>query len=164
MEALKAGRCDERSFCILYTAMLRAIGVPARLRERDGEPEFWSGGDFHLLKIMDSVRLRVSAGETAPLYRQNWSLESWNGRGWSLLRLRDGTWRDGVLDLALPGRRYRLTTSVRLPNGSQFASERVFDLKKTWNAETALRFRPYALADMLGCQDMPVIAAAALDG
>ena len=164
VEALKAGRCDERSFCILYTAMLRAIGVPARLRERDGEPEFWSGGDFHLLKIMDSVRLRVSAGETAPLYRQNWSLESWNGRGWSLLRLRDGAWRDGVLDLALPGRRYRLTTSVRLPNGSQFASERVFDLKKTWNAETALRFRPYALADMLGCQDMPVIAAAALDG
>ena len=38
VEALKAGRCDERSFCILYTAMLRAIGVPAR-RRRVPSPE-----------------------------------------------------------------------------------------------------------------------------
>lgn len=165
VEAWQAGRCDERSLRILYVALLRTLGVPARLRKLDGMPEFWQDGSFRPLYPQAEGKLELQCQEGQnPLYRQNWSLSLWNGGGWQLLQLSDEGWQEGVRTLSLPAGQYRLTTSVRMPNGNQFASSRVVLVKAGETIASDLRLRSYALEDLLGCQDMPPMSARTLDG
>ena len=165
VEAWQAGRCDERSLRILYVALLRTLGVPARLRKPDGMPEFWQDGSFRPLYPQAEGKLELQCQEGQnPLYRQNWSLSLWNGGGWQLLQLSDEGWQEGVRTLSLPAGQYRLTTSVRMPNGNQFASSRVVLVKAGETLASDLRLRSYALEDLLGCQDMPPMSARTLDG
>ena len=44
LESRQAGRCDEKSLKLLYVAMLRSMGVPARLRPLDDAAEYWKDG------------------------------------------------------------------------------------------------------------------------
>lgn len=165
LEAWQAGRCDERSLRILYMALLRALGVPARLRTLDGMPEFWQDGTFHPLYPQAKGMLTLQCQENQnPLYRQNWSLSQWTGGSWQLLQLSDEDWQNGQRTLSLPAGQYRLTTSVRMPNGNQFASSRVLLVKAGETVQSDLRLRSYALEDLLGCHEMPVMSARTLDG
>lgn len=165
LEAWKAGRCDGRSLRILYVALLRSLGVPARLRTLDGIPEFWQDGAFRPLhpQAEGTLVLRCEPNQN-PLYRQNWSLSQWSGDSWQLLQLSDEGWQEGQRTLTLSAGRYRLTTSVRMPNGNQFAASRVLSVGAGETVTSDLRLRSYALEDLLGCQDMPVLSARTLDG
>ena len=165
LEAWQAGRCDERSLRILYVALLRALGVPARLRTLDGLPESWQDGTFRPLYPQAEGTLTLQCEENQnPLYRQNWSLSQWNGGSWQLLQLSDEDWQNGQRTLSLPAGRYRLTTSVRMPNGNQFAASRVLSVGAGEAVTSDLRLRSYALEDLLGCHEMPVMSARTLDG
>ena len=156
VEAWKALRCDERSLRILYVALLRTLGVPARLRELDGMPEFWQDGSFHPVEEAGMGTLVLTHTEgPAPLYRQNWSLSRRVPTGWVLLTLSDEDWSDGRHTLSLPAGQYRLMTSVRLPNGNQFAAGRELLISAGEESSSDLRLRPFALEDLLGCQDLP---------
>lgn len=165
LEAWRAGRCDGRSLRLLYVALLRALGVPARLRPLDGMPEYWRDGGFCSVLPQGLGQLELTCSQDAePLYRQNWTLSRRTGDGWSLLRLTDDGWREGRRTLSLPAGQYRLTTSVRMPNGNQFASSREVFIPAGGQSVSDLRLRSYALEDLLGCQDMPVMPARTLDG
>ena len=48
LAALRAGRCDRHSLYILFVAILRSLGIPARLRRRDGVPEYRHYGKWSL--------------------------------------------------------------------------------------------------------------------
>ena len=156
LEAWQARRCNGRSLRILYVATLRALGVPARLRKLDGMPEFWQNGSFHPLRPQAQGRLSLTCGEgQTPLYRQNWSLSLWNQGEWQLLQLSDEGWDRGARTLSLPAGHFRLTTSVRMPNGNQFAASRDLCLRAGETVRSDLRLRSFALEDLLGCQDLP---------
>ena len=163
MEAWQAMRCDGRSLRILYVAILRALGVPARLRALDGMPEFWQDGAFHTVRAeaLGTLRLTQSEGP-APLYRQNWSLSRRVSGGWKLLTLSNEGWSDGEYALKLPAGQYRLMTSVRLPNGNQFAARRELVVRAGEETCSDLRLRPFALEDLLGCQDLPLMTGRTL--
>ncbi len=163
--AWQAGRCDGRSLRILYVALLRTLGVPARLRASDGMPEFWQNGAFWPVRSEEMGELRLThAGGTPPPYRQSWTLSRRTAAGWQQLRLDDGGWTQGTRTLWLPAGQYRLLTAVRLPNGNQFASVRELHLAAGAAMESSLRLRPYALTDLLGRQGMPPMSAVTLEG
>lgn len=148
VQALEAGRCDEKSRRVLLTACLRAAGMPARLRPLDGEPEIWLDGAFHPIRPQAAGTLRLTGTD------QSWSLSRWSESQWQLLHP-----EAGEEQLTLPAGRYRLVTSVRLPNGNQFASLRDFCLSPGETVEIALRKRLCRLEDLLDCRPLPSISA-----
>ena len=107
LHALEGGVCDEKSRRVTLTAVLRTLGVPARLRPLDGAPEVWRDGAFYPIRPQETGSLRLSGTD------QPWSLSRWQDGGWRLLHP-----EAGAETLVLPAGRYRLITSVRLPNGN----------------------------------------------
>lgn len=162
--AVKRGRCDEKSLRVLFVTLLRTLGIAARLRPTDGVPEFWENGRFRTVAEEETGPLRlVRTQGQIPLYRQNWTLSCWTEMGWRQLNLRDEDWNREIYCLNLPVGGYRIITAVRLPNGSQFAARRDFILSGQGQT-IPLCLRTFALADMLGEQDMPPLPAVTLTG
>ena len=160
----QAKRCDGRSFDILYVALLRTMGTPARLRALDGEPEYYRDGEWIQIDWIGAgptptASLRLLS-DTDAVYRQNWTLSRYDGC-WSLLH---ETWTDGTLLFNLPEGYYRLVTSVRMPNGNQFTMQREFTLRAEEEKTVQLAFRSYELSDLLRSQRLPLMSAATLDG
>ena len=163
VEAWNALRCDGRSLRILCVALLRTLGIPARLRVLDGMPEFWQDGAFHPVRAEEAGTLALTCGEgPAPLYRQNWTVSRRTAEGWKLLSLSDEDWTEDRRKITLPAGQYRLMTSVRLPNGNQFAAGRDLVIRAGEETVSDLRLRPFALEDLLGCQDLPLMTGRTL--
>ena len=57
--ALSSGGCDEKSKGLFLIAALRTLGIPARLRPLDGEPEYWENGGFRPVPPEETGVLRL---------------------------------------------------------------------------------------------------------
>ena len=158
LESWRAGRCDEKSRKLLFVAILRGLGIPARLRLQDGEPEFWENGAFRTLAQEKTGMLRLKRREGL-VYKQDWSLSRWTGREWQLLNVREND-----REIKLPVGLYRLITTRRMPNGNQLAAWRNLTVSPGKTTESDLYLRPYALADMLGSQALLPMTGCSLDG
>lgn len=156
--ALAAGRCDERSFRILCVAVLRSLGIPARLASMDGQPEYWLDGQWHRT-ASDNTGTLLLTSDHPPLYRQNYTISRREKNGWKLLHPDEFGWHDGRCTLSLPAGLYRIITSVRMPNGNQFAALREFEIMANTETGISLLFRSYELSDLLRCQQLPVMKA-----
>lgn len=161
--AFRSNQCTRRSIDLLFVAILRTLGTPARLSEQDGTPEYYCDGRWHNAENSHTAMLCLTTDGTA-VYRQNWTLSRWEAGGWKLLHLENMQWRGGKLTLNLPAGQYRLVTSVRMPNGNQFAAARELSLCHGDRKETELFFRSYELSDLLRRQTLPVMSATTLDG
>ncbi len=161
--AFLSNQCTRRSIDLLFVSILRTLGIPARPSEQDGTPEYYFDGEWHNVESSPTAALRLITDSTA-VYRQNWTLSRREAGGWKLLHLENTQWCDGKLTLPLPAGQYRLVTSVRMPNGNQFAAMRELSLCHGDTKETELLFRSYELSDLLRRQTLPVMSAATLDG
>lgn len=161
-QAFQNRRCDGRSLRILYVALLRTMGIPARLRTLDGEPEYYHQGEWINVESSPTARLRLFS-DTDAVYRQSWSLSRYD-YCWTLLHPKNETWTDGTLLLSLPEGYYRLLTCVRMPNGNQFAMHRDIMLRAGEEKSLELCFRSYELDDLLRRQRLPLMSAVTLDG
>ena len=158
LESWNTGRCDEKSLRLLFVAALRSFGIPARLRPLDGTPEYWKEGSFHTVEPEKSGTLSLTC-EELPAYRQSWSLSRWVGDGWQLMSL-DSASREIPLPVCL----YRLITTQRMPNGSQYATMRQVMVHPGETVCTDLLLRSFTLADMLGSQELPEMSGETLGG
>ncbi|MCI8623628.1 MAG: transglutaminase domain-containing protein [Provencibacterium sp.] len=162
--AWKAGRCGRHSRDILTVALLRAHGIPARLRALDGVPELWQNGKFLPLRPERCGTLVLQSPAAPPLlYRRDWSLARWTEEGWQNLEPQARWEKDGC-SLRLPAGRYRLLTAVRLPSGDQLAARRELELAAGETAEISLSLPQSSLRDLLYCRALPEIAAADAEG
>ena len=161
-EAIPAsGGCDEKSRRVLLIAALRTLGIPARLRPMDGAPEVWEDGRFHTVRPEEMGILRLTwTGDSAPSYRQSWTISRWTQERWHLLELSG----EDLAALTLPAGRYRLVTTSRLPSGDQFAASCELTLHPGEERTCALRLRPWALEDLLSSRTLPTLSAVTLDG
>ncbi len=113
------GAADGKGRRLLFVAVLRTLGVPARLNPVDGKAQYWNGSGFTTVEAAGPVEpmgtLTVQFPE--PLtYNLSWTLARWS-RGWQTLDL---SGEPGPA-YPLPLGQYRLTTVNRLPNGNQLA-------------------------------------------
>jgi len=156
--AWKSGRWDEKSRGLLFVAILRSRGIPARLRKTDGMPEYWEKGTFRPVEREPMGRLRISSQEGAA-YRQNWTLSRWTVDEWHLLNL-----AGEELEFELPAGIYRLVTTVRGLNGNQHGTFRELSVETGKETLTELVFPAYDLAEQLGSQELPEMPGRTLTG
>ena len=136
---------------VLFAALCRALGVPARLAPEDGAAEYWQNGVWKRTEGRDTrgtVVLICPAGEKW-VCGVDYSLSALMPDGARLL------WpsADGLTFSAAPGD-YCLLTTNRLPNGDQRVLRLHFSLAAGERRTIRLERAHAALAEMLGSHAM----------
>lgn len=152
--ALKLRAVGESGRRVLFCALCRQMGVPARLSALDGEPEYWQDGGFRRAggDLSASLRLRAPQGRGG-LCGQDYTLSRWQEGEWKALSTGDVP-GGGELVVPLPPGAYRLFTVVRLPNGSQLCRQVDLELAGGEGCEALLDFPRAAGAQLL--QQLPL--------
>ena len=156
--ALRLGAADLRGRRLLFVAILRTLGIPARLDPVDGRAQYGRAGRFYAVEAAApqeptaAISVRIDPAMT---YGQSWGLSRWN-QGWQPLDFEgeDTT----VLDLPLG--LYRLHTVNRLPNGNQLIHFKTFPVRQ---AETLTVEKRAASAEQL-LAHYPVVLPVAAHG
>ena len=156
--ALKLGFAESNSRKVLFVAIARTLGIPARMDAVDGSLEYWRDGQFvRVVKEQEKdARVLLSGDpEVNWTYFQNWSLAKLEEDGYHSLKLWELRLENGRLELAVEPGEYRLLTANRLPTGNIFAGRYDFEIEQGGHGEIALEMREACLADLLDRHHIP---------
>ncbi len=157
-ECLVSGIGTQRSQKVLFVAIARTLGIPARLNPDNKVMEYWGNNQFvPVLKQQEGGAVLTLKKETDDVwnYYQNWTMGRLVGNEYVSLNLTGRSWEEDTLELALIPGTYRIITTNRLPNGNQFAWEKTFIIKEGEKLEETLRLREAQLGDMLERISLP---------
>ena len=157
-ECLVSGIGTERSQKVLFVAVARTLGIPARLNPDNKVMEYWVRNQFvPVLKQQEGGAVLTLKKEKDAVwnYYQNWTMGRLVGNEYVSLNLTGRSWDGDNLKLALIPGTYRIITTNRLPNGNQFAWEKTFTIKEGGQREETLRLREAQLGDMLERISLP---------
>lgn len=161
--ALKLGHADEQGRRLLFVAVLRTLGVPARISPTDGGAEYFRDGAYH------TVTGEVPTATVCLLPQRGQRFVYDNS--FTLSRLEDGRYLPlkgpdcaRPLSLSLAPGEYRLLTSNRLPNGSQLCRMTRFTLGEGAVVTLPLELREAAPEEMLSSAHLPPFRLQTADG
>ena len=152
---------------ILFVAIARTLGIPARLNPNDRSMEYMDNGKFVsvLAKTEKNCSLVLHAeDDTVWKYFQNWSIARLENGRYVSLKLGDMLFEDGLLKLQLISGEYRIITSNRLPNGNIFAYEYHMEIAAGEMKDVEMKLREAKLEDMLENISMPEFSLKKEDG
>lgn len=147
--ALKLRAADERGRKLLFVAIMRALGIPAKLNHQS--PQYWNGERFCTAGEREDLSLLILEGPHPS--GDSWSLDRWVCGRWCPLGIPEEQ------SMRLPMGTYRIITTNRLPNGDQLAWCRIFRLGRK-EEKLAVQVRSGNPEQMLarypiGLQDRP---------
>lgn len=143
---------------ILFVAIARTLGIPARLNPEDRSMEYRKDGRFIpvLPEAEKNCHIVLKAGDgTQWKYFQNWSMAKLENGTYTSLRLGGLLWKGDLLEVHLEAGTYRITTSNRLPNGNMFAYVYYFSVDAGDKKEISMILRQADLEDMLENIELP---------
>lgn len=122
---------------ILFVAICRSLGIPARLNKVDMEPEYYDGAGFRCPCREDAGKettqkavLKLKAnGEDQWDYYQNWTIGRFEEGSFHTLDYEGMSVKEAGESLLLEEGIYRVITVMRKPDGNQQAAQRCFYLK-----------------------------------
>lgn len=163
---LKVGIASPLSKKILFVAIARTLGIPARLNPNDRSMEYMENGVFVpvLPEAEKNCSLVLTDNGIQWKYFQNWSIAKLNDGRFVSLKLNDSVWEKGLLPLKLESGRYRIITANRLPNGNIFAYKFDFTMQPGEEKAMELKLRQADLADMLENISIPEFQLRRADG
>lgn len=149
--AFKEKIADKVGLCILFIAVCRTLGIPARLNPEDQMPEYWNDNKFYSVNKQEEESSVVFTREAKDrfVYHQNWGLSRWMSDHWQGIDLSEKSWDAQTQNILLSEGYYRIITTNRLPNGNQFAMEKRFHTNNEETIKINLMLRPYQVSDML---------------
>ena len=166
-ECLVSGIGTERSQKVLFVAIARTLGIPARLNPGSHVMEYWDECQFVSVlkqeKWSAALSLKKEEG-TQWNYYQNWTIGRLVGNEYISLDLTNRSWEGDTLELALIPGTYRIITTNRLPNGNQFSWEKTIIVKDEEKHYETLRLREAQLGDMLERISLPEFEVKDADG
>lgn len=166
-ECLISGIGTERSQKVLFVAIARTLGIPARLNPGSHVMEYWDKCQFVSVlkqeKWSAALYLKKEEG-TQWNYYQNWTIGRLVGNEYASLDLTNRAWEGDTLELALIPGTYRIITTNRLPNGNQFSWEKTIIVKDEEKHYETLRLREAQLGDMLERISLPEFEVKDADG
>ena len=146
--ALLQQYADPVSRKVLFCAICRTLGIPARVNHLRREVEYYCDGQFVTIAEMETPTTSASLTlEFEP------GIDWGYFRDWTLTTEKDGLFRplglfrqpveDGKMNLTLTEAVYRLEITTRMPSGDQFVREMTFELKDGETKTIALsKYRP----------------------
>ena len=157
---LKSGLANELSLKILFVAICRTLGIPARINPVDLEAQYYQAGKFHKGQKVQAEsisennkeglsKLVLVGGTEKWTYLHNWTIAMLKDGVYKSLELSTSKWIEGKLELELTAGMYRLITSSRTPNGNQFARKYNFRLEAGEKKELEIALRQTAIEDLL---------------
>lgn len=176
---------NETARKILFVAVCRTLGIPARLNRVTAEPEYYAGTRFRTpgkagageekayaggektdagtQKPSASLELQVEDGSKW-IYYQTWTIGKLAGLQFVTLDYEGLRFGGNCLELTLDPGIYRLITTSRMPNGSQHAAERTFRLAGGDHREISMSLREGSMEDMLVSNELPEFEVTDADG
>lgn len=154
LEIKSAGSMSKK---ILFTAICRTIGVPARINKMTLSPEYYQSGRFVAIeKERDCTAELVlsSIDNTKWLYFKNWSLAILEGGTYHTLDLSEVIWEAGSFTAKVPAGAYRLLVSSRMPNGNLLGREYRFVAKEGETIKQEISLPEAQIKDLL--QNIPI--------
>ena len=152
--ALRTGFASPRSQDVLFVAICRALGVPARLNPADLQPEYWQNDAFVAPRPRTATLSLVRPAGAAPKYFEDFTIARLDRGEYRTLDLSAAGWQGDALTFPAEPGEYRLLTVNRLPNGDIHASALQIRLGAGENRSVELRFFPAQLSEMLA--DYPI--------
>lgn len=148
---LEIGKGSKRSQAILFVAICRTLGIPARLSKMDNCAEYLRNGGFVRVEeeCMSSLKLVRKAGDISWHYFQNFSVARLVDGVYEDLNVSHKIWEDDQMVVQVPKGSYRITTNNRLPNGNSFMNYYEVVLEENEVKEVMLALREAKLKDML---------------
>lgn len=147
--ALASGQASQITLRTLFVAVCRTLGVPARLAPADLRAEVLLGGAWTCVEGAAASERTFPLNLTAPegralAYGTDVTVarlgSSMQVSGQELYGFHElDLWGQDPAHLEVPAGTYRATTTTRLPNGNQQASERVFEVCGPTSVELRLR-------------------------
>lgn len=161
-------RCGSvRSKRVLFVAMARSFGIPARLCPEDGTAQYWKDGRFFSAdpdRSKSAVLVLHTKNPKMWRYGLNWSITRLTEGNEPPLRFTDVGWDNGKKEIHLEAGIYRILTSSRLPNGTVHARECQILLSSGCRKEITLQFCEEKLSEMLESLSLPEFTVRDLDG
>jgi hypothetical protein len=155
---LKIQAASEKSKRILFVAICRSLGIPAKIDAMDGKIMYYHLGEFVPVKEntkRNAMIQLVSHTDAKWVYMQNWTLGKWNGQTYQTLDLQQEEWEKSSLQLKVEVGRYRIITTNRLPNGNSFIYTYSFEVSKDHPTTVTLQLREAKLEEMLQPIELP---------
>ncbi|MCI6467601.1 MAG: transglutaminase-like domain-containing protein [Faecalicatena sp.] len=154
---------------MLFVAVCRTLGIPARLNPVDGAMEYYAEGHFiQVIAPKETGTLEVCSVESEGLvYFQNWSVvRRYPGERklLDLSHLNDGNPAGRCMSTSVPSGIYEVVTANRLPNGNILG--RVIEVEVTPGSHVSveLKLEEAELSQMLECVPMPPFEVEGFEG
>lgn len=130
---IRSGLSGSTGRKVLFTAICRTLGIPARINPIDLVVQYYGSGEFiNVEEKYDedngNARLILMGGEEKWSYFHNWTISVLKEGNYLTLDIADCSWINGKLELLLKQGNYRVITSNRAPDGNQFARKYCFNL------------------------------------
>lgn len=168
--AMELGMADPVSQRILFCAICRTIGIPARINFMRREAAYYKDGVFIELKQPKEAGYAAASLELELEPDTEWNYF----RGWTLCVLEHGMFRplglfrtpvkDGRMQLSLPEGVYRLLITVRIPSGDQLVRELTFSLKQGESRSIYMKKHQPRMEELLVDRGISPVTAEAEDG
>ncbi|MEK3888351.1 transglutaminase domain-containing protein [Bacillus sp. FSL K6-3431] len=170
--SFKLKKGDPLSRDILFVALARSIGIPARLEPSDRRPQYFSDGTWQNVQFSDSTtKVEINTSEISDqIGTVLWEKDDTQDeaisyfRNFTIARFTKGSYQNlfykfdetDYKKMELPKGHYRITTSTRLKDGTALILLRFFEVKAEEEVTVPLEFPKYE-------SDVPVIAKANLE-
>lgn len=151
---LKMGFGSERSKSILFVAICRTLGIPARLDPVFGQPQFYTGSVWadprrgQPENDASAVLLLNSAGGEPLRYGEHFTVARLCGGVYQTLQC-GANWTGKALRMELPPGEYRILTANRQIDGSVLLRAETVRLSANETAEKTVRLRESQIASRL---------------
>ncbi|PYY29021.1 transglutaminase domain-containing protein [Paenibacillus illinoisensis] len=144
---------DEESLAILFVALCRSLGIPSRLHPSERKPQYWQKGSWIFADLVNKEKGKQRMGSIRLVQNESGGNmpEASYYENISIARLVQGKYvtlhfpykETKLFDEPLPAEEgaYRMTTGVRLKNGTVRARFTYFDLKEGEESCVAVTFR-----------------------
>jgi hypothetical protein len=151
---IRSGLADLKGRKVLFTAICRTFGIPARINPVDLAVQYYEKGEFKNLEDNSdedkgNAGLILIGGTEKWFYLNNWTIAVLKEGSYQTLELADYPWKNGQLELYLKPGSYRLITSNRTPNGNQFAKKYCFNLEAGKTKTLAISLREVEISDLI---------------
>lgn len=151
---IRSGLAGSKGRKVLFTAICRTLGIPARINPVDLAAQYYDKGGFRNVEESsgedkENAVLVLLGGAEEWFYLNNWTIAVLMEGSYQTLELADYTWESGKLELSLKPGSYRLITSNRTPNGNQLAKKYCFDLEAGKTKTLAISLREIEIPNLV---------------